>query len=86
MGCQTRVVKSVWVYKVCFSDIKVFIELFVQVDPSRNLIYVKGQVPGHKGNYVFLTDAIFKARKQSLPFPTHIGSAIFKITHSSICV
>jgi len=60
MGCQIREVKSVWIYKV---------------DPSRNLIYVRGQVPGHKGNYVFLQDTRIKARKMKLPFPTHIGTA-----------
>ncbi len=31
------------------------------VDPDRNLIYVKGAVPGHKGNFVRITDAKKKA-------------------------
>ena len=28
------------------------------IDPVRNLLYVKGQVPGHKGNFVLVRDAI----------------------------
>jgi ribosomal protein L3 len=46
-----------------------------QVDVARNLIYVKGQVPGHKGNFVLLRDAVFKTRAQQpdLPWPTFTG-------------
>lgn len=43
-----------------------------QVDPQRNLLYVKGQVPGHKGNYVYIKDAVYKipAQQPDLPWPT----------------
>ena len=27
-----------------------------RVDPARNLLYVRGQVPGHKGNWVLVKD------------------------------
>lgn len=32
-----------------------------QVDPVRDLVYVVGQVPGHKGNFVLVSDSIKKA-------------------------
>jgi hypothetical protein len=44
---------------------------WTQVDAARNLIYVKGQVPGHKGNFVYLKDADRKTvDKEVAPFPT----------------
>ena len=47
----------------------------VQVDPERNLLYVKGQVPGHKGNFVFVRDAVYKTKEQpDRPLPTIVGS------------
>ena len=41
----------------------------------RNLLYVKGQVPGHKGNFVLVSDAIRKnfEAQPARPFPTSIG-------------
>ena len=41
----------------------------------RNLLYVKGQVPGHKGNFVLVSDAIRKQfdAQPPRPFPTLIG-------------
>ncbi|GAQ83901.1 Mitochondrial ribosomal protein L3 precursor [Klebsormidium nitens] len=56
MGNETRTVQSVWIYKV---------------DPARDLIYVRGQVPGHKGNFVFIRDALRKKPDTEVtPFPT----------------
>ncbi|THU67283.1 hypothetical protein C4D60_Mb05t23030 [Musa balbisiana] len=50
-------VKNVWIYKI---------------DPVRNLMWVKGQVPGAEGNFVFIKDAVYKKPNISLlPFPTH---------------
>lgn len=48
--------------------------LDMQVDPLRNLIYVKGQVPGHKGNFVRVKDAVKKrfAEQPQRPFPTFL--------------
>jgi 50S ribosomal protein uL3 len=45
MGNRTRTVQSCFVYKV---------------DPERNLIYVVGQVPGKRGNFVRVKDALRK--------------------------
>ncbi|XP_022842386.1 50S ribosomal protein L3-2, chloroplastic-like [Olea europaea var. sylvestris] len=56
MGVEQRTVKNVWVYKI---------------DPARNLMWVKGQVPGATGNFVFIKDAVYKKPDISLlPFPT----------------
>ena len=46
-----------------------------QVDPERNLLYVKGSVPGHKGNFVLVRDAVYKTADQQpeRPLPTYLG-------------
>ncbi|URE06911.1 Ribosomal protein L3 [Musa troglodytarum] len=57
MGGKQCTVKNVWIYKI---------------DPVRNLMWVKGQVPGAEGNFVFIKDAVYKKPDISLlPFPTH---------------
>ena len=50
-------------------------EAGLQVDPVRNLLYVRGQVPGHKGNFVMVSDATLTSFRQQpqRPFPTHVG-------------
>ncbi|KAJ8748535.1 hypothetical protein K2173_003435 [Erythroxylum novogranatense] len=59
MGAKQRTVKNVWVYKI---------------DPVRNLMWVKGQVPGAEGNFVFIKDSVYKKPDISLlPFPTYLG-------------
>eukprot|EP00891_Asterochloris_glomerata_P005210 jgi/Astpho2/5210/Aster-04787 len=65
MGGVRRTVQSVLVYKV---------------DPVRNLVYVKGQVPGHKGNFVEVRDAVMQQHVQpERPFPTYLGQALADI-------
>ncbi|KAK1591758.1 hypothetical protein Q3G72_013150 [Acer saccharum] len=60
MGGVQRTVKNVWVYKI---------------DPTRNLMWVRGQVPGTEGNFVFIKDAVYKKPDSSiLPFPTYFGA------------
>ncbi|KAF8387734.1 hypothetical protein HHK36_026388 [Tetracentron sinense] len=57
MGGKQRTVKNVWVYKI---------------DPGRNLMWVKGQVPGAEGNFMFIKDAVYNKPDVSLlPFPTY---------------
>lgn len=48
-----------------------------RVDPQRNLVYVQGQVPGHKGNWVLIKDSVKKtvAEQPPLPVPTALGGA-----------
>ena len=49
-----------------------------RVDAERNLIYVRGQVPGHKGNFVFVQDAVRKQvdEQPPLPVPTFLPGDI----------
>ncbi|XP_071937680.1 large ribosomal subunit protein uL3m-like [Coffea arabica] len=59
MGGKQRTVKNIWVYKI---------------DPARNLMWVKGQVPGATGNFVFIKDSVFrKPDISTLPFPTYFA-------------
>ncbi|KAE8077136.1 hypothetical protein FH972_015730 [Carpinus fangiana] len=59
MGGKQRTVKNVWVYKI---------------EPARNLMWVRGQVPGAEGNFVFIKDAFYKKPDISLlPFPTYFA-------------
>ncbi|CAL5328473.1 unnamed protein product [Camellia sinensis] len=59
MGGKQRTVKNVWVYKI---------------DPTRNLMWVRGQVLGAEGNFVFIKDAVYKKPDISmLPFPTYFA-------------
>ena len=41
----------------------------VSTDDDRGLIIVKGAIPGSKGNYVLVKDAVKKAAPEGLPFP-----------------
>ncbi|KAL4585037.1 hypothetical protein LXL04_009650 [Taraxacum kok-saghyz] len=60
MGGKQRTVKYGWVYKI---------------DPARNLMWVRGQVPGNEGNFVFIKDAWYKKPDVSmLPFPTYFST------------
>jgi len=44
----------------------------VRTDPIRGLLFVKGSVPGHKGSWVTVTDAIKLPRHESAPYPAAI--------------
>lgn len=46
--------------------------LVFKVDLARNLVYVKGQVTGHKGNFVYIKDSVKKTSTEQppRPFPT----------------
>ena len=41
----------------------------VRTDPIRGLLFVKGSVPGHKGAWLSVTDAIKLARHDNAPYP-----------------
>ncbi|KAK9814804.1 hypothetical protein WJX72_011718 [[Myrmecia] bisecta] len=66
MGGKQRTLLSAWVYKM---------------DPARNLLYVRGQVPGHKGNFVLVRDALMKtfAEQPKRPFPTYLGEPLTEV-------
>jgi large subunit ribosomal protein L3 len=44
----------------------------VRTDPIRGLLFVKGSVPGHKGSWLTVTDAIKMPRNETAPYPAGI--------------
>ena len=50
----------------------------VKTDKDNGLIYVKGAIPGHKGSYVLLKDAVKVARHESAPFPAGLKTSAIK--------
>jgi large subunit ribosomal protein L3 len=44
----------------------------VRTDPIRGLLFIKGSVPGHKGSWLTVSDAIKFARPDSAPYPAGI--------------
>eukprot|EP01026_Neomeris_dumetosa_P040658 TRINITY_DN3361_c0_g2_i1.p1 TRINITY_DN3361_c0_g2~~TRINITY_DN3361_c0_g2_i1.p1 ORF type:complete len:333 (-),score=33.66 TRINITY_DN3361_c0_g2_i1:129-1100(-) len=63
MGGDMRNQRNCWVYRV---------------DAQRNLLWVKGCIPGGKGGWIFVRDAWKKPweLKKDLPFPTYIGDEL----------
>lgn len=55
----------------------------VQADTESGIIAVKGSVPGHKGAYVLVRDAVKKALPAEAPFPAAVKSAKGSESHSS---
>jgi large subunit ribosomal protein L3 len=41
----------------------------VRTDPARGLIFIKGSVPGHKGSWLTIQDAIKIPRREDAPYP-----------------
>jgi large subunit ribosomal protein L3 len=44
----------------------------VRTDPIRGLLFVKGSVPGHKGSWLTVSDAIKLPRPDAAPYPAGI--------------
>jgi large subunit ribosomal protein L3 len=44
----------------------------VRTDPIRGLLFIKGSVPGHKGSWLTVSDAIKLPRHESAPYPAAI--------------
>jgi large subunit ribosomal protein L3 len=44
----------------------------VRTDPIRGLLFIKGSVPGHKGSWLAVTDAIKLPRNEGVPYPAGI--------------
>jgi large subunit ribosomal protein L3 len=44
----------------------------VRTDPIRGLLFIKGSVPGHKGSWLAVSDAIKLPRNESAPYPAGI--------------
>src|SRR3954469_9834420 len=51
----------------------------VRTDAGRGLLFVKGSVPGHKGSWLLIKDAVKVARPDNVPYPAglrDLGKAI----------
>jgi large subunit ribosomal protein L3 len=44
----------------------------VRTDPIRGLLFIKGSVPGHKGSWLTVHDAIKLPRPEAAPYPAGI--------------
>jgi large subunit ribosomal protein L3 len=48
----------------------------VRTDPIRGLLFIKGSVPGHKGSWLTVSDAIKLPRPEAAPYPAGILEAL----------
>ena len=48
----------------------------VRTDPMRGLLFIKGSVPGHKGAWLTVSDAIKLPRPEAAPYPAGILEAL----------
>ncbi|NJC32567.1 large subunit ribosomal protein L3 [Sphingomonas jejuensis] len=53
----------------------------VRTDIDRGLLFVKGSVPGHKGTWLIVKDAVKVARHADAPYPAGIKERIAEIVH-----
>jgi large subunit ribosomal protein L3 len=58
----------------------------VRTDPIRGLLFIKGSVPGHKGSWVTVADAIKLPRNDSAPYPAGLIDTKAKIEESELPV
>src|SRR5438309_8812351 len=56
----------------------------VRTDPIRGLLFVKGSVPGHKGSWLTVQDAVKLPRHDSAPYPAGLISKDQPIDESAI--
>jgi large subunit ribosomal protein L3 len=53
----------------------------VRTDAARGLIFVKGSVPGHKGGWLLVKDAVKVARPDAAPYPAGLREIAAEIAH-----
>jgi len=53
----------------------------VRTDAGRGLIFVRGSVPGHKGSWLLVHDAVKVARPDSVPYPAGIRELAQEMAH-----
>ncbi len=58
----------------------------VRTDPIRGLLFIKGSVPGHKGSWVTVEDAVKLPRHENAPYPAGILDTKAKIDESELPV
>jgi len=56
----------------------------VRTDPIRGLLFVKGSVPGHKGSWLTVQDAIKLPRNENVPYPAALLSKDQPVDESAI--
>src|SRR5690348_6631603 len=56
----------------------------VRTDPIRGLLFIKGSVPGHKGAWLTVSDAIKLPRHESAPYPAGLIDPKAKIDESEL--
>ncbi|HYD39050.1 MAG TPA: 50S ribosomal protein L3 [Allosphingosinicella sp.] len=53
----------------------------VRTDVERGLLFVKGSVPGHKGGWLLVKDAVKSPRPETAPYPAGIRAIADQIEH-----
>ncbi len=53
----------------------------VRTDVERGLIFVRGSVPGHKGSWLLVKDAVKVARPDNVPYPAGLRALAAEIVH-----
>jgi large subunit ribosomal protein L3 len=53
----------------------------VRTDATRGLIFVKGSVPGHKGSWLLVKDAVKVARAEAAPYPAALRETAKPTAH-----
>ena len=53
----------------------------VRTDVERGLLFVKGSVPGHKGGWLLVKDAVKIARPEGAPYPAGIRANVQEAVH-----
>jgi len=53
----------------------------VRTDAERGLLFVKGSVPGHKGGWLLVKDAVKSPRPEAAPYPAGIRAIAGQIEH-----
>jgi len=56
----------------------------VRTDPIRGLLFIKGSVPGHKGSWLTVQDAIKLPRHDSVPYPAGLFDPKAKVAEEEL--